>query len=52
MGTETRSQGRSARFSAASSNGCACYQFTEGSVLSIAIAPGDVATDYGVLLFV
>ncbi len=42
----------SATTSAPSSNVCALYQLTEGFVLSMAIAPDDVATDHRVLLLV
>jgi len=38
--------------SAASGNVCALYQLTQCFVLSVAVAPGDVATDHRVLLLV
>jgi hypothetical protein len=38
--------------SAPSSNVCALYQLTQCLIMSIAVPPGDVAADHGVLLFV
>ena len=38
--------------SAASGNVCALYQLTQCLVLSVAVAPDDVATDHRVLFFV
>jgi hypothetical protein len=40
------------RTSAPSSNVCALYQLTQRFVVSVAIAPGNVAPDHRVLLFV